>query len=152
MSACFSPTPKTRSFALARKPFKPSEFHYFTLLPSPPLIRPSKSRCGRTSVSVIRASSVDVAAASAIRPGGAVESDKLPSDVRKRAMDAIDSSGRRVTVGDVASKAGLKLNEAQRALQALAADTDGFLEVRFLFSFHHFSWILGVSDWEDDDH
>lgn len=46
-------------------------------------------------------------------------------------MDAIDSSGRRVTVGDVASKAGLKLNEAQRALQALAADTDGFLEVVF---------------------
>lgn len=44
-------------------------------------------------------------------------------------MDAVDSLGRRVTVGDVASKAGLKLNEAQKALQALAADTDGFLEV-----------------------
>lgn len=44
-------------------------------------------------------------------------------------MDAIDSSGRRVTIGDVASKAGLKLNEAQKALQALAADTNGFLEV-----------------------
>ncbi|KAL0374873.1 UNVERIFIED_CONTAM: putative protein, chloroplastic [Sesamum radiatum] len=44
-------------------------------------------------------------------------------------MDAIDSSGRRVTVGDVASKAGLKLNEAQKALQALAADSSGFLEV-----------------------
>lgn len=132
MSACFSPTPKTRSFPLTRKPFnKPSQFHYFTLLPSPALIRPSKSR----SVSLIRASSVDVPSASAIRPGGAVESDKLPSDVRKRAMDAIDSSGRRVTVGDVASKAGLKLNEAQRALQALAADTDGFLEVFF----YHFS-------------
>lgn len=60
-----------------------------------------------------------------------MESDKLPSEVRKRAMDAVDSSGRRVTIGDVASKAGLKLNEAQRALQALAADTDGFLEVIF---------------------
>lgn len=68
-------------------------------------------------------------AVSAVRPGGSVESDKLPSDVRKRAMDAVDECGGRVTIGDVASKAGLKLNEAQRALQALAADTDGFLEV-----------------------
>lgn len=64
-----------------------------------------------------------------VRPGGAVESDSLPSDVRKRAMEAVDSCGGRVTIGDVASRAGLKLNEAQRALQALAADTDGFLEV-----------------------
>ena len=75
----------------------------------------------------VKASSVDVA--STIRPGGAVESDKLPSDVRKRAMDAIDACGGRVTIGDVASKAGLKLNEAQKALQALASDTNGFLEV-----------------------
>lgn len=75
---------------------------------------------------VVRAS-VDVA--QAVRPGGVVESDKLSSDVRKRTMDAVDACGGRVTVGDVASKAGLKLNEAQKALQALAADTDGFLEV-----------------------
>ena len=67
-----------------------------------------------------------------IRPGGAVETDKLPSDVRKRTMEAVDACGGRVTVGDVASRAGLKLNEAQKALQALAADTDGFLEVVFL--------------------
>lgn len=123
-SAFFSiPTPKSRSFALTSKPFKPIYF-----APLPILTRPTKFRCGRTSVCVIRAS-LDATTTSSIRPGGAVESDKLPSDVRKRAMDAIDSSGRRVTVGDVASKAGLKLNEAQRALQALAADTDGFLEV-----------------------
>nr|GLL17946.1 uncharacterized protein At5g03900, chloroplastic [Ipomoea trifida] len=76
----------------------------------------------------IRAS-VDVATTSDIKPGAAVESDKLPSDIRKRAMDAIDSLGGRVTVGDVASKAGLQLNEAQKALQALATDTNGFLEV-----------------------
>lgn len=49
-------------------------------------------------------------------------------------MDSIDAFGGRVTIGDVASKAGLKLNEAQKALQALATDTDGFLEV-FCFSF-----------------
>ena len=65
----------------------------------------------------------------AIKPGGVVESDKLPSDVRKRTMDAVDACGGRVTIGDVASRAGLKLNEAQKALQALAADTEGFLEV-----------------------
>lgn len=58
-----------------------------------------------------------------------MESDKLPSDVRKRAMDAIDSCGRRVTIGDVASRAGLELNLAQKTLQALAADSNGFLEV-----------------------
>ncbi|KAG5068500.1 hypothetical protein JHK85_000877 [Glycine max] len=63
------------------------------------------------------------------RPGGAVESDKLPSDVRKRTMDAVDGCGGRVTIGDVASRAGLNLNQAQKALQALAADADGFLEV-----------------------
>ena len=58
-----------------------------------------------------------------------MESDKLPTDVRKRAMEAVDECGLRVTVGDVASRAGLKVTEAQKALQALAADTDGFLEV-----------------------
>ncbi|XP_016499236.1 uncharacterized protein At5g03900, chloroplastic-like isoform X1 [Nicotiana tabacum] len=58
-----------------------------------------------------------------------VESDQLRWDVPKRAMDAIESLGRRVTVGDVASKAGLQLSEAQIALQALATDTNGFLEV-----------------------
>ncbi|CAH8330303.1 unnamed protein product [Eruca vesicaria subsp. sativa] len=73
----------------------------------------------------IRAASID----KVIKPGGLVESDKLPTDVRKRAMEAVDECGRRVTVGDVASRAGLKVTEAQKALQALAADTDGFLEV-----------------------
>lgn len=58
-----------------------------------------------------------------------METDKLPTDVRNRAMEAVDSYGGRVTIGDVASRAGLKLNEAEKALQALAADTGGFLEV-----------------------
>lgn len=68
-----------------------------------------------------------------LRPGRIIESDKLSADVRKRAMDAVDKCGRRVTVGDVASKAGIKLTEAQRALQAIAADTNGFLEVVMYF-------------------
>ncbi|XP_062166856.1 uncharacterized protein At5g03900, chloroplastic [Alnus glutinosa] len=85
-----------------------------------------KVRDPRVLIRAVRAS-VDIA--SAIRPGGSVESDKLPSDVRNRAMEAVDTCGGRVTIGDVASRAGLKLNEAQKALQALAADTNGFLEV-----------------------
>ncbi|KAJ0973409.1 hypothetical protein J5N97_021368 [Dioscorea zingiberensis] len=80
----------------------------------------------RVSIPIFRAS---VEVTRGIRPGGAVETDKLPADVRKRAMDAVDSYGRRVMIGDVASRAGLKLDEAERALQALAADTGGFLEV-----------------------
>ncbi|KAF2307628.1 hypothetical protein GH714_030360 [Hevea brasiliensis] len=44
-------------------------------------------------------------------------------------MEAVDACGGRVTIGDVASRAGLNLNQAQKALQAVAADTDGFLEV-----------------------
>lgn len=85
-----------------------------------------KVREPRVLVGVVRAS-IDIP--SAIRPGGSVESDSLPADVRKRTMEAVDAFGGRVTIGDVASKAGLKLNEAQKALQALAADTNGFLEV-----------------------
>jgi len=37
-----------------------------------------------------------------------------------------------------ASKAGLQLSEAQIALQALATDTNGFLEVKFLILFSFF--------------
>ncbi|XP_018634378.1 uncharacterized protein At5g03900, chloroplastic-like [Nicotiana tomentosiformis] len=58
-----------------------------------------------------------------------VESDQLRWDVWKRAMDAIESLGGRVRVGDVAGKAGLQLSEAHIALQALATDSNGFLKV-----------------------
>ncbi|KAL3701652.1 hypothetical protein R1sor_019674 [Riccia sorocarpa] len=44
-------------------------------------------------------------------------------------MKAIDDLGLRVTNGDVASKAGMKVTQAESALQALAADSDGYLEV-----------------------
>lgn len=65
-----------------------------------------------------------------------METDKLPSDVRDKAMSAVDSFGGRVTIGDVAGKAGLKVNDAETALQAIAADSDGFLEVvEFFFRF-----------------
>lgn len=72
-----------------------------------------------------------------IRASRVIETEKVPSDVRKRTMDAVDACGGRVTIGDVVSKAGINLNEAQKALQALAADTHGFLEVVNLIIIHH---------------
>ncbi|XP_076900212.1 uncharacterized protein At5g03900, chloroplastic-like [Bidens hawaiensis] len=65
----------------------------------------------------------------AMAPGRMIESDKVPAEARRRTMEAVDKCGRRVTVGDVASKAGIRLTEASKALQAIAADTNGFLEV-----------------------
>ncbi|KAJ9695098.1 hypothetical protein PVL29_010546 [Vitis rotundifolia] len=117
IATCFCLKPSV----VLRPPCFPSRFQ------APVLSRNSwKFHNSRVFVPVIRAG-FDVA--SGIRPGGIVETDKLPSDVRKRAIDAVDACGGRVTIGDVASKGGLKLNEAQKALQALAADTNGFLEV-----------------------
>ncbi|KAK3043504.1 hypothetical protein RJ639_002083 [Escallonia herrerae] len=131
LSPCFAVTAK-----LSSKPsllIKPLHFHNHHSLRSNQasliLHAPWKFRRNRpgAALPLIRAG-IDVTATS-FRPGGVVESDRLPSDVRRRAMDAVDACGGRVTVGDVASKAGLKLDQAQKALQALAADTDGFLEV-----------------------
>lgn len=63
-------------------------------------------------------------------PGeGAVLSAKLNPDVRQRAEQAIKARGGRVTVGDVASTAGLRLDEAEGALRALAADSAATLQV-----------------------
>ncbi|XP_072969777.1 uncharacterized protein At5g03900, chloroplastic [Typha angustifolia] len=104
--------------------------HGFLSLPRPySLPVPLSPRRANAKVSVAPVVTASFQVPAGIRPGGAVETDKLPSDVRKRAMDAVDSYGGRVTTGDIASKAGLKLAEAERALQALAADTGGFLEV-----------------------
>lgn len=66
--------------------------------------------------------------APAVKPR-TIEIDSLPPFVRDSTMKAVDELGRRVTVGDVASRAGLKLTQAETALQALAADSGGFLEV-----------------------
>lgn len=56
----------------------------------------------------------------------------MSSDVRNRILDAVDLCGRKVTVGDVAGKTGIKVDEAQKALQAVAADSDGYLDVSIL--------------------
>ncbi|KAJ8431510.1 hypothetical protein Cgig2_003259 [Carnegiea gigantea] len=112
------------------------QFFHLPLSSSLPRISVLRERNSRVRVrvgvggGVIRASTGGINVPSTLKPGSVVESDRLPSDVRNRVMDAIDALGGRVTIGDVASKAGLKLNEAQKALQALAADTDGFLELQ----------------------
>lgn len=128
ISTCFTITPKytSKSFIYSLRAHNDVFYKQFLKLGR----QSSGSRC-RGFVSEIRAGfdAPPVESTARIRPGKIIESDKLPADVRKRAMEAVDSCGRRVTVGDVASKAGIKLTEAQRALQALAADTNGFLEV-----------------------
>ncbi|CAN1772120.1 Uncharacterized protein At5g03900, chloroplastic [Linum perenne] len=132
LSSCFTISP-TKSYP------PPSVFtrHSFPQ-PAPPFtVSYSRVASFRASRLVVRASSIDVT--TPIRPGAAVETDKLPADVRNRTMDAVNECGGRVTLGDVASRSGLKLNDAQKALQALAADTDGFLE-RFS------RWFKQVSD------
>ncbi|CAI5498210.1 unnamed protein product [Closterium sp. Naga37s-1] len=79
------------------------------------------------------------------QPRKAAETDSLPADVRDRAIKGVEQAGRagarssssaggrekgvRVTVGDVAAASGLKVTEAEKALKALAADAEGFLEV-----------------------
>ncbi|OMO68365.1 hypothetical protein COLO4_29732 [Corchorus olitorius] len=128
ISTCLTVSPKSQfvsSQSSVSLKFFPG-IHTLTSSPTFPrksvnILRP------RVSFPVIKAS-IGVGS-NAIRPGGAVETDKLPSDVRKRAMEAVDACGGRVTIGDVSSKAGLNLNQAQKALQALASDTNGFLEV-----------------------
>ncbi|KAL4438713.1 hypothetical protein ABPG77_006317 [Micractinium sp. CCAP 211/92] len=63
-------------------------------------------------------------------PGkGELLSPRLDADVRQRAENAIELRGGRVTIGDVASTAGLRLNQAEEAVRALAADSQATLKV-----------------------
>lgn len=127
-----------REFSASPHPLKAPTLRYssqfrlatWVMVPGVDSCRNARRRSPGVSV---RAKTLDFSPALLKPPGMVVESDSLSSDVRRRAMDAVDSFGGRVTMGDVASKAGLKLSEAQRALQALASDTDGFLEVSFKF-------------------
>ena len=64
-----------------------------------------------------------------------LESLKLGQKVRNSVQDAVAGLGGRVTVGDVAARAGVKINEAEEALNALAADAGGTLEVSTVLSY-----------------
>eukprot|EP00210_Caulerpa_lentillifera_P001845 g1774.t1 len=58
-----------------------------------------------------------------------LQSTKIPSSLREKVEKAVERQGYRVTVGDVSGAAGVTLSEAEDALQALAADSLGSLEV-----------------------
>lgn len=87
-----------------------------------------------TSATLIKARSSNI---SVIWPSTTfvAETDIFPSNVLKRVMDAIDSKGNRVTIADVGIESGLHFNQIQKVLQALSADTDGFLKVHSLSYF-----------------
>lgn len=61
--------------------------------------------------------------------GNEVAAGKLAANVRTGCLDALESLGSRVSVGEVAAQSGLKVTEAEEGLRALAADTLATLEV-----------------------
>jgi ribosomal protein S25 len=69
-----------------------------------------------------------------------MQSNQLDADVKERVEKAIAKLGFRVTVGQIAAAAGVKLSEAEQALKALAYDSLGNLEV----SSHSGQWPLVV--------
>lgn len=60
---------------------------------------------------------------------GKLESTSIAQSVRQRVEDAVERLGGRVTVGDVAARAGVPLDVTERTLNALAADSEGVLQV-----------------------
>lgn len=61
-----------------------------------------------------------------------LRSTRISSSIREKVETAVQRQGYRVTVGDVSGSAGVTLSEAEEALQALAADSLGSLEVHFV--------------------
>jgi hypothetical protein len=49
----------------------------------------------------------NIEASSLARPGGIMESDRLPANMHDHAMDAVEGFSRCFTTGDVASTAGM---------------------------------------------
>ena len=58
-----------------------------------------------------------------------VEFETIPEAVRERSLQAVESLGGSVTVGDVAGRGGLTVAQSEAALRALAADTGATLKV-----------------------
>eukprot|EP00775_Hariotina_reticulata_P003685 gene3685-3945_t len=58
-----------------------------------------------------------------------MQSNQLPAELRERVEKAIAALGYRVTVGEVAARAGVKLADADKALKAIAYDSLANLEV-----------------------
>lgn len=68
----------------------------------------------------------------AIRQELGLQSNKLLDTTRERVESAIERLRFRATVGDIAAATGLKLNEAEDALKALAFDSQAVLQVRIV--------------------
>ncbi|KXZ54783.1 hypothetical protein GPECTOR_4g853 [Gonium pectorale] len=64
-----------------------------------------------------------------VRREAGLQSNRLEGALRERVEAAVERLGGRVTVGDVAARAGVKLAEADEALKALAYDTAASLQV-----------------------
>eukprot|EP00245_Coleochaete_scutata_P013752 TRINITY_DN569_c0_g1_i1.p1 TRINITY_DN569_c0_g1~~TRINITY_DN569_c0_g1_i1.p1 ORF type:complete len:569 (-),score=108.19 TRINITY_DN569_c0_g1_i1:162-1868(-) len=103
------------------------------LPPLPPTVWLNTNRRAQRLKSIVCSAELDSNGGGLLRGlnklGKRVETDTLDPAVRDATIRAVDELGRRVTVGDVAAKAGVKLSQAEKALQALATDAGGFLEV-----------------------
>ncbi|GAU13042.1 hypothetical protein TSUD_173420 [Trifolium subterraneum] len=97
ISTCLTITPTSRLLTFTSSS---STFHKPLTKPFLPLPYNRRIINRRNWVSVVPRAAVDLGRD--IRPGGAVETDKLPTDVRKRTMDAVDGFGGRVSEeGDI---------------------------------------------------
>lgn len=95
--------------------------------PAPRLAHGWPAPAARASASSSGASSFNPV--EVVRREAGLQSNRLKPEVRERVEDAVENLGRRVTVGDVAARTGLKLSEADEALKALAYDTLAAMEV-----------------------
>ncbi|PNW80988.1 hypothetical protein CHLRE_07g338350v5 [Chlamydomonas reinhardtii] len=107
------------------------------LLPLLPALAPAqRQRPGRAAATVCAASSGREAGSDwapnpveLVKREAGLQSNRLEPDLRERVESAIERLGGRVTVGDVAARAGVKLAQADEALKALAYDTAAALQV-----------------------
>lgn len=105
--SCWTPAPRPAGVEAPRRQLPPRR------LPSPVAALP------RSAVELL----------DAVPGKGELLTPRLDPDVRQRAEKAIELRGRRVTIGDVASTAGLRLEQAEEAVRALAADSQATLQV-----------------------
>ncbi|KAG2434769.1 hypothetical protein HXX76_007654 [Chlamydomonas incerta] len=102
----------------------------------PPLLLAAGQRRGRAGAPVCSASTGREADSDwapnpveLVKREAGLQSNRLDPDLRERVESAVERLGGRVTVGDVAARAGVKLAQADEALKALAYDTAAALQV-----------------------
>lgn len=127
--ACLAPSRTGSSSSIGARPLRPwrASSGAASVLPSPSrrLLLPSR----RTLRLLAAAPRGAVELLDAVPGSGEVLSEQLSPEVRSRAVLAIKQRGGRVTLGDVASTAGLTLDQAEGAVRALAADSLATLQV-----------------------